>query len=711
MKKRLTRLLALGISAALVSTTLCGCSIPSDVNAADAQQNAQIEDMDQMLDATWNKVVNMSGAGENGKEETVYAFADANGTVQSVVVSNWLKNGDGKNTIEDVSSLSDIENVKGDETFHQGADGKITWNANGNDIYYQGNSDKELPVNVKVTYYLDGKETAPEDMAGASGKVEIRFEYENLQKETITDNGEEKEVTVPFLVVSGMLLSGENVSNVQVDHGKVMIEGENIIAAGMAFPGMNDSLKLSEYDALGEDTELPESVTITMDAVDFQVDMSMTLVTDDLLTELDTAFVDTEEVDDQLGTLTSAGDQLTDGSRQLLEGIRTLHVNMGPFSEGIQALQNGLKEYTQGTSALAGGIDSAAQGVDAVDDGAKTVSNGADSVAAGASSLKKGTQSVKDGAALVSDGVQQLTGVLGNTSASLQENYEECQTGISQANAGIAQLDDGIAQLDAGIAQVETGMKQYQDAADASLNEAKEEAEEESPDTAKIQELLNTAQGAMAERYKLELQKAGLEDQKAGLEAQKDAVLEKLGMAEGAAQVDETVLAGLNENAKDLNQLTAGAKSLAGGTSELYDGASQLADGTAQLSQGAKSLSEGTSSLNAGAKKLQAGASELTENNQAILNGALELAKGSIQITDGTSALSEGASQLADGMEQLNEEGIQKLTDMIEEEAEPLLEHMDEIRQAADAYKSYSGIADGMDGTVKFLIKTEGITK
>lgn len=711
MKKRFKKLVALGISAALISTTLCGCNITSDVKAADAQQNAQMEDMDKVLDATWNKVVNMSGAGENGKEETVYAFANANGNVQSVVVSDWLKNGDGKDTIEDVSSLSDVENVKGDETFSKGPGGQLIWNAGGNDIYYQGNSDKELPVKVRVTYYLDGKETAPEDMAGASGQVEIRFEYENLQKETITDDGSQKEVTVPFLVVSGMLLSGENVSNVQVDHGKVMVEGENILVAGMAFPGMNDSLGLSENDGSGADTALPESVTITMDATDFQVDMSMTLVTDDLLTELDTAFVDTGDVDDQLGTLTAAGDQLTDGSRQLLEGIQTLHVNMGPFSTGVQSLQEGIKEYTAGASAVAAGINSAASGASDLNDGAKTLSDGAQSAASGSSSLKDGTASVKDGASQVADGVQQLAGVLDTTSASLQKNYEECQAGITQAREGIEKIDAGIGQIDSGIEQLDAGIVQYRAAADDSLKAAKEEAEKESPDMEKVQSCLSTAQTVMTEMYQLETQKDGLLDQKEELEKTKDEVQQQLGMAEGAAKVDETVLAGLSGSAEDLTRLTEGAKALAEGSSDLYDGAAQLAEGTSQLSQGAKAVSEGTDSLHAGAQQLQAGASKLVGNNQAILNGALELAKGSAQIADGTGALSDGAVQLADGMAQLNEEGIQKLADVIKEEAEPLLEHMDEISQAAEAYKSYSGIAEHMDGTVKFLIKTEGITK
>ena len=109
------------------------------------------------------------------KEETVYVNMDASGNVEKITVSDWLKNNSQSAELSDSSSLSDIKNVKGDETFTQDGE-KLTWQADGSDIYYQGTTDKELPVTVKLTYYLDGKEISPEDLAGKSGKVKITIQ-------------------------------------------------------------------------------------------------------------------------------------------------------------------------------------------------------------------------------------------------------------------------------------------------------------------------------------------------------------------------------------------------------------------------------------------------------------------------------------------------------------------------------------------------------
>ena len=108
---------------------------------------------------------NVSYAATNvEKEETVYVNLDSDGTVDDVTVSNWLKNVTGTSDVQDVSNLKDIKNVKGDETFTQNGD-KLTWKANDADIYYQGTSNKELPVDMRIKYYLDDQEITPDELA------------------------------------------------------------------------------------------------------------------------------------------------------------------------------------------------------------------------------------------------------------------------------------------------------------------------------------------------------------------------------------------------------------------------------------------------------------------------------------------------------------------------------------------------------------------
>ncbi len=140
---------------------------------------------------------------ESGKAETVYVMADASGAANEIIVSEWLRNQRGASVLEDFSNLTDIENVEGYEEFTKNSDGSLTWQADGADIYYQGKTDAKLPVGVSLSYKLDGKEIAADELAGKSGRVTIRFDYtNNLTAETMV-NGKEETIAVPFAMISG----------------------------------------------------------------------------------------------------------------------------------------------------------------------------------------------------------------------------------------------------------------------------------------------------------------------------------------------------------------------------------------------------------------------------------------------------------------------------------------------------------------------------
>ena len=117
-----------------LSLTACGSggkeAVPANAGAADLGNEEEI--LVQALDGQ----VKASHSSESGKEETVYVLADAKGSINKVIVSNWMKNGEGSSSLTDVSNLKDIENVKGYEEYTAGADGSLTWNADGSDIYY-----------------------------------------------------------------------------------------------------------------------------------------------------------------------------------------------------------------------------------------------------------------------------------------------------------------------------------------------------------------------------------------------------------------------------------------------------------------------------------------------------------------------------------------------------------------------------------------------
>ena len=204
-----------------------------------ADEDGDDSDTSVLEQAIGEAVENVSSG--SGKEETVYVFTDPYGTQRDITVSNWLKNPEGKKKLDDYSILQDIENVKGDETFDRKKDSSIVWNADGNDIYYQGKTSRQVPVTEKITYYLNGREIAADQLAGKSGKVKIHIDYTNHVKY--------KNVYVPFAAVTGMAFANDTAKNIKIDNGSVVTEGKNTMVIGMAFPGLEDSLTTARNES------------------------------------------------------------------------------------------------------------------------------------------------------------------------------------------------------------------------------------------------------------------------------------------------------------------------------------------------------------------------------------------------------------------------------------------------------------------------------
>ena len=239
------------------------------------------------------------------KDETVYVLCNSDSSVKNVVVSDWLKNSPALSSLYDISDLSDIVNVKGDEIFDEDGN-SLRWSADGDDIYYKGYSDKELPVDVTMEYFLDGKKVTPESIKGKSGHLVIRWTYKNRQKVTKLVNGKNKDIYVPFMAASAAVLSTDDYLNVEVTNGKILSDGEKLIAVGMAFPGLRDSLDLSGLE--GIDVDIPDSFEISADVKNFEMNTSVTVVSNEIFSKLD--------VDDtvDLDSLKAKVKELSDGA-------------------------------------------------------------------------------------------------------------------------------------------------------------------------------------------------------------------------------------------------------------------------------------------------------------------------------------------------------------------------------------------------------------
>lgn len=352
------------------------------------------------------KTIRNTSFGESGKDaekiETVYVKSDAEGSPKNVLVSDWLRNYKGSDKIEDATSLTDIQNVKGNEKYEKGSGDKITWNADGNDIYYQGKTSKELPVGVKVSYKLDGKDISPADLAGKSGHVTIRFDYTNTAKEKINVNGSEENISVPFAMISGMILPSDKFTNINVTNGKVVSDANSNIVMGVALPGLKDALKLdsSKLTDLGvnEDKTIPEYVEITADTSDFDLGLTMTLASSDVLSDL--GFDDfnnataADKIQDDMTKLQDSMKALEDGSGKLKDGTKTLKDGTSKLKSGSGTLKAGTKTLKDGTGELKSGINDYTDGVSTLTAGAKELNDKMADLVAGTKRLSDGTNAL-----------------------------------------------------------------------------------------------------------------------------------------------------------------------------------------------------------------------------------------------------------------------------------------------------------------------------
>ena len=447
-KKLGFKVVAVLTSASMILGGLAGCGKDASEDVAVVEQSAETDENDDLLSNVMNQVVHRSSTAgtEPRKDEVVYVMADAQGNTQKIIVSDCLKNANGESTIKDASSLTDIQNVKGNESYTVDENGNLVWNAEGSDIYYQGSTDKQLPVDVAISYELEGKEISPEDLAGKSGNVTIRFIYTNNEKTTVEVNGKEKEVYVPFAMISGAILPAEHFSDIEVTNGKVISEGNNNIVVGLAFPGLKDSVNIDSLKEKAVDeeakekldeVEIPETVEIHAYATDFEMNQTMTMAMSDLLSDLkmdDTLDIDTSKITDSMNELQDATQQLKDGSTELNDGAATLQ-------EGAQILADKSRDLDSGAGELVDGISTLNNGAGELNNGAGSLKDGIDQVNSGAGSLF-------DGAAALNSGVQTLK----NGTSSLV-------SGAGELNSGAAQLKDGITKASNGVNAIKAGFE------------------------------------------------------------------------------------------------------------------------------------------------------------------------------------------------------------------------------------------------------------
>ena len=844
--KYIVRVVAGVLTIALVGTGIGATAVFAEKNSTAVTAEADSttgssKDADDIADKLMDSVSLKDNDAD--KDESVYLISDANGNVNKTIVVDHLKNKDKKDTLEDASNLSDIENVKGKEKFTQSGD-KLTWQAGGKDIYYQGTATEEPPVTQKVTYYLDGKEISPEDLAGKSGKVKIRFDYTNTTSYTETVNGEKQTVSVPFAAITGLVL-GDGFENIEVTNGKAEVSDSSSVVLGYALPGLKDSLGIKDGDLDG-DVNIPEYMEMTADVKNFSMPAAMTFVVN-ASDYVSTDGIDTSDIDDMINDLKDASTQLQDGSKTLAEGtdtlsdgLSTLQSKLGTFASGVGTLQSGLKTYTDGVSTLSGGLNKLNSNVPTLSNGITTLNSSAKSLNDGVA-LLNATVSAKFTDSEKKTLLDQVHSTLESQKSEIEK---QAQTTVASQKTAIqkqAQSAVDLQKTDIQKQAQSTVADQKEDIekkAQAAVDDQKEQIKSVAAETVKQQEteIKNQAASAVEQEFtsgktdyitneaKKQLEsikpviESGVKAQFVQKMAEKNSAItdydsaktffdQNVGMKDGAAeacvneQIDTIInnLAGsVASTAKDASKIAAGeaaytaasqtageaaytGASLAAGTAAYtaarqtageaayagaslaattaaYTGASQAATTAAytgavsgaeqatitsaeqtkatvaasinqkqangySLVTGMKALADGTQTLynsvptlTSGIKQLVDGSNTLVANNAQLNSGASQLADGTNQIvsgvdqlTTGSKTLSEGAHTLADGMVQFNEEGINKILDAYNGDLKPFTDKLQAVIDAGEEYQTYSAIADGQTGSVKFIYKLASI--
>ncbi|MCQ2483798.1 MAG: hypothetical protein MJ168_00540 [Clostridia bacterium] len=211
-------------------------------------------------------------AGLVKKTETVYVNLDNNGAVTQTIVSDWIHTDKAQVYVDDITSLSEIENIKDDSRPDVGANNSLRWYMNTTDLYYQGMSKKTLPVNFEISYMLDGVPAVPSEIIGKSGKVDITIRMHNVDMYDVTINGRPAVMYNPLLVIGGVSLSESKFQNITVKNGRTTGNGNSQVAVLVGFPGINESLGLSSA-ASSESSSyaFDDTFVISADVTDFEL--------------------------------------------------------------------------------------------------------------------------------------------------------------------------------------------------------------------------------------------------------------------------------------------------------------------------------------------------------------------------------------------------------------------------------------------------------
>ena len=533
-----------------------------------------------------------AGKSSFSKSETVYAVMNGDGSIKSTTVSEHLYSASGLANVTDKTTLTDIQNTESDAEFTQNGE-ELVWNTNDTDVYYKGNTDKALPIDVKVTYALDGQEAALEDIIGKSGHLTVTVNLKNNETGTVNVNGKDRTIVTPLITAVGVILGGD-ASNVTAEHGMIESAAKSSVAAFVTLPGVKDSLSgllPDEVDSIED--YLQDTVTVEADVEDFTCPQVM------VACATSTAALGTDNVFD----LSSIND-LTDGINQLNDA-------MSQLMDGASQLVDGTSQLAGGVLALLDGANTLNNGAAALDDGLGQLTNGLDTLSANNAALNAGAQQVADGVLASANKTLKEGGLIDEDMT--WSNYEAVIDNILTMN------DKTLAAGRRKI--VRTVWEQAPSFKDSQLDLALYlSATKTNHDLEAALKLMQNFDASML---------TGALEMVTNADAKNTAKAELKYQVENSQDMADvralkTSLSQIQFFVSSVNQYTAGVQTAADGAHSAKDGSAQLAAGTKTLYDGVNTLNTGAGQLNDGAGRLNDGLNQFNEEGISKLTGALD---------------------------------------------------------------------------------------
>ena len=533
-----------------------------------------------------------AGKSSFSKSETVYAVMNGDGSIKSTTVSEHLYSASGLANVTDKTTLTDIQNTESDAEFTQNGE-ELVWNTNDTDVYYKGNTDKALPIDVKVTYALDGQEAALEDIIGKSGHLTVTVNLKNNETGTVNVNGKDRTIVTPLITAVGVILGGD-ASNVTAEHGMIESAAKSSVAAFVTLPGVKDSLSGLLPDEVNSiEDYLQDTVTVEADVEDFTCPQVM------VACATSTAALGTSNVFD----LSSIND-LTDGINQLNDA-------MSQLMDGASQLVDGTSQLAGGVLALLDGANTLNNGAAALDDGLGQLTNGLDTLSANNAALNAGAQQVADGVLASANKTLKEGGLIDEDMT--WSNYEAVIDNILTMNDKT--LAAGRKKMVRTIWEQEPSFKDSQ--LDLALYLSATKTNHDLEAALKLMQNFDASMltGALEMVTNADAKNTAKAELKYQVENSQD-------MADVRAL--KTSLSQIQFFVSSVNQYTAGVQTAADGAHSAKDGSAQLAAGTKTLYDGVNTLNTGAGQLNDGAGRLNDGLNQFNEEGISKLTGALD---------------------------------------------------------------------------------------